>query len=158
MTAVRHDRTHQLRLGSRLGKIGTALRDTPNSAETRNVDNVAGNWVTAEILMQAAVDYATCGRPAFPCQPWSGAYGPHDAKAPLVRNGWKDATCNVGQIHEWWARFPFAMIGSPVALNEICLDIDPRNGGDRWALADAAGILELNGTRMVLSGRYDGGH
>jgi Bifunctional DNA primase/polymerase, N-terminal len=32
------------------------------------------------------------------------------------------------------------------------------NGGDRWDLIDKAGITELLITRMVLSGRYDGGH
>jgi Bifunctional DNA primase/polymerase, N-terminal len=103
------------------------------------------------------------GRPVFPCCPWDGAFlnykgEPIDAKAPLVRNGWKDATTDLDQVSTWWARFQYAMIGSPVAPDELCLDIDPRSGGDRWALVDLAGIAELPITRMVLSGRYDGGH
>jgi hypothetical protein len=108
--------------------------------------------------MQAAVGYATTSRPVFPCQPWDGAYSDHDAKAPLTRNGWKDATCDQLQIRKWWQQFPFAMIGSPVPKDELCFDIDPRHGGDRWALVEAAGIDQMPSTRMVLSGRYDGGH
>jgi hypothetical protein len=130
----------------------------PIQLKPENVDNVAGNWVTAEILMQAAVNHATTVRPVFPCQPWDGAYSKADAKAPLVRNGFRDATTDLDLIQRRWAQFPFAMIGSPVALDEICLDIDPRNGGDRWELVKAAGIEQLPPTRMVLSGRYDGGH
>jgi hypothetical protein len=128
-----------------------------------NVENVAGKWVTHYTLLHAAIYYGRNGRPVFPCGPWDGAYKRRDgtdidAKAPLVRNGWKDATTDVAQIQTWWEQFPYAMIGSPVAPDELCLDIDPRNGGDRWALVDMAGITELPITRMVLSGRYDGGH
>jgi hypothetical protein len=130
----------------------------PIQLKPENVDNVAGNWITAEILMQAAVHYATNGMPVFPCQPWDGAYSKADAKAPLTRNGFHDATTEISVLRIWWQQFPFAMIGSPVPPAELCLDIDPRSGGDRWALVELAGIAELPVTRMVLSGRYDGGH
>lgn len=135
----------------------------PLQLKPENVDNVAGYWVTSERLLRSAIYYGQNNRPVFPCCPWDGAYQRQDgsdidAKAPLVRNGWKDATTDTVQICTWWARFPFAMIGSPVPLDEICLDIDPRSGGDRWRLAELAGIQELPITRMVLSGRYDGGH
>jgi hypothetical protein len=130
----------------------------PIQLKPENIDNAAGNWITAQTLMQAAIDYATNGRPVFPCQPWDGAYNKADAKAPLTRNGFKDATTVIEQIRAWWQRYPFAMIGSPVPKPELCLDIDPRSDGDRWDLIELAGITELPVTRMVLSGRYDGGH
>jgi hypothetical protein len=130
----------------------------PIQLKPENIDNVNGNWITAQTLMQAAIDYATNGRPVFPCQPWDQAYNKADAKAPLTRNGWKDATTDISKLENWWQRFPFAMIGSPVAPTELCLDIDPRSGGDRWALVEMCGISALPITRMVLSGRYDGGH
>src|SRR5215216_3463065 len=111
----------------------------PIQLKPENVDNVAGNWITAELLMQAAVGYAKTGRPVFPCQPWDAAYSKADSKAPLTRSGFHDATTRVDRIQRWWYEFPWAMIGSPVAPDELCLDIDPRNGGDRWALVEAAG-------------------
>jgi hypothetical protein len=135
----------------------------PLQLKPENVDNVAGYWVTSDLLLRSACYYAQNGRPVFPCCPWDGAYKRHDgsdidAKAPLVRNGWKDATTDVEKISTLWQRFPYAMIGSPVPVDDICLDIDPRSGGDRWRLVELAKITELPITRMVLSGRYDGGH
>jgi hypothetical protein len=135
----------------------------PLQLKPENFDNVGGYWVTGDLLLRSAVYYGQNNRPVFPCCPWDGAYKRHDgsdidAKAPLVRNGWKDATTDEFQICNWWTQFPYAMIGSPVPADEIVLDIDPRSGGDRWRLAELAGITELPITRMVLSGRYDGGH
>jgi Bifunctional DNA primase/polymerase, N-terminal len=142
----------------------TATADVhPIQLEPKNAENVAGVWITSNILLHAALYYARGGRPVFPCCPWDGTYLNHkgepiDAKAPLVTHGFKDASTELQQICTWWAQFPYAMIGSPVAPDELCLDVDPRNGGDRWALVEMAGITELPITRMVLSGRYDGGH
>jgi hypothetical protein len=100
-----------------------------------------------------ACRYGTRGMPVFPCNEHAGS----TCKAPYTRNGFKDATTDLDQIIDWWTRWPNAMIGRPVPLDQICLDIDPRNGGDRWALIEMAGV-ELPTTPMVLSGRYDGGH
>ena len=136
----------------------------PIQLNPKNFDNVAGYWVTNDLLQRSALWYASIGRPVFPCCPWDGAFlnykgEPIDAKAPLVRNGWKDATTDTSRISQWWADFPYAMIGSPVPLDQIVLDFDPRNGpGDRWDLVELAGIQELPITPTVLSGRYDGGH
>jgi hypothetical protein len=137
----------------------------PIQLKPENVDNVAGYWVTNDLLLRSACWYATGGRPVFPCCPWDGAFNnykgePIDAKAPLTFHGWKDATTSLPQIEQWWFReYPYAMIGSPVPVDELALDFDPRNGpGDRWSLCELAGITELPTTKMVLSGRYDGGH
>jgi Bifunctional DNA primase/polymerase, N-terminal len=104
-------------------------------------------------MLEWACRYGAHGTPVFPCNEHAGP----TAKAPYTRNGFKDATTDLDQIIDWWTRWPNAMIGRPVPLDQICLDIDPRNGGDRWALIEMAGV-ELPTTPMVLSGRYDGGH
>jgi hypothetical protein len=130
----------------------------PIQLKPENAANVAGYWVTNDLLLRSACWYAQTNRPVLPCQPWNGAYSKADAKAPLTAHGFHDATTDVDLVCQWWTRFPFAMIGSPVPVDELCLDIDPRNEGDRWALVERAGIQELPVTKMVLSGRYDGGH
>lgn len=54
------------------------------------------------------------------------------SKAPLTKNGFKDATKNLDQIKEWWTKTPKAGIGIPTGdiSGIIVLDVDPRNGGD----------------------------
>jgi hypothetical protein len=130
----------------------------PIQLRPENFANVAGYWVTNDLLLRSACWYAISSRPVFPCQPWDGAYSKADAKAPLTPHGFHDATTDVDLVYKLWTRFPFAMIGSPVPTDELVLDIDPRNDGDRWDLVEAAGTTELPITKMVLSGRYDGGH
>jgi hypothetical protein len=135
----------------------------PIQLNPENFDNVAGYWVTNDLLLRSALWYASIGTPVFPCCPWAGAYNNHkgepiDEKAPLTFHGWRDATTERAQIMQMWVDFPYAMIGSPVPADELALDFDPRHGGNRWDLIDMAGIQELPITKMVLSGRYDGGH
>jgi hypothetical protein len=98
-------------------------------------------------LLRAAIEYAKCGRPVFPCCPWDGAAlnykrEPIDAKAPLTDNTWRngkdDATCDLDQIVKAWAKSPWAMIGSPVAVDETCIDVDSRTDG-RHLVAHRAG-------------------
>jgi Bifunctional DNA primase/polymerase, N-terminal len=106
----------------------------PIQLKPENVENVAGKWITNDILLQAAAYYAQAGRPVFPCCPWFGAFNdykgePIKAKAPLVRNGFKDATTDQDQLARWWAQFPFAMLGMPVRADELCIDVDPATVG-----------------------------
>jgi hypothetical protein len=110
----------------------------PIQLKPENVENVAGRWITNDILLQAALYYARNGRPIFPCCPWDGAFlnwkgEPIDGKAPLTRNGFHDASLDESQIRDWWAQYRYAMIGGPVPVDETCLDVDPRNDGDIWA-------------------------
>ena len=54
------------------------------------------------------------------------------------------------------------MIGGPVPIDETCIDVDPRNDGDMWALLDMARLggwerPQLPPTCTVISGRLDGG-
>lgn len=100
--------------------------------------------------LTAALDLASRGWAVLPCK-WEG----EQAKAPLVRNGLKDATTDPEQVERWWIRWPDAMIGGLVPDGLTVLDIDPRNGGSDAALADTFG--HLPDTLSVLSGRNDGG-
>jgi hypothetical protein len=105
-------------------------------------------------LLRAALEYAVAGRPVFPCD-WRP--GDH-AKAPLVPSpGYHLATVDLQQIINWWGKWPWAMIGSPVPVDEVCIDVDPRKDGDIWALIDLVGLKDLPPTRTVISGRHDGG-
>jgi hypothetical protein len=53
-------------------------------------------------------------------------------KHPRTAQGVKDATLDEAVIKNWWKRFPNANIGVACGFESgiICLDIDPRNGGD----------------------------
>jgi hypothetical protein len=111
-------------------------------------------------LYGEALELAAHGYKVFPCR-WQDD-GKFKAKAPLTVNGFKDAVTidpRDGQsavdaehtIHDWWTRWPKAMLGMVVPDKVIILDVDPRNGGDITALG------KLPPTYCVLSGRGDGG-
>ncbi len=53
-------------------------------------------------------------------------------KHPRTSQGVKDATFDKAAIKNWWKRFPNANIGVACGFESgiICLDIDPRNGGN----------------------------
>jgi hypothetical protein len=134
----------------------------PIQLKPENSENVAGRWVTNDLLLRSALWHASTGRPVFPCCPWDGAFTnykdePIDGKAPLTRNGFHAASLDAQQIREWWSQYRFAMIGSPVPVDETCLDIDPRHDGDIWALLDLVNLPHLLTTCAVISGRLDGG-
>src|SRR3982751_1525905 len=66
-------------------------------------------------------DLCTCGDPE--CR--------SPGKHPIMRNGVKDATINLGQIKELLKKYPDANIA--IATGEgsdlLVIDVDPRNGG-----------------------------
>ncbi len=100
--------------------------------------------------MTAALELARAGWCVFPCQP----RGPK-AKSPLTEHGHLDATSDADMNKAWWTTWPEAMIGAPVPLSLLVLDIDPRNGGSFEALEQAAGPIA--DTLTAWSGRGDGG-
>jgi hypothetical protein len=132
----------------------------PIQLKPENAANVAGYWVTNDLLLRSACWYAANGVPVFPCCPWDGAYldykrDPIKAKAPLVTHGFKDATTDFTILRTWWEQYPYAMIGRMVPLDQIGIDVDPWKNGN---LADLEAIVgPLPATQSVLSGRGDGG-
>jgi bifunctional DNA primase/polymerase-like protein len=83
-------------------------------------------------VFEAALDYARCGIPVFPCNPID--------KRPLTANGFKDATRDETQILAWWQQYPNAMVGAPMGpasgIWTIDLDLDPAKKIDGKATLD----------------------
>jgi hypothetical protein len=73
--------------------------------------------------LDQALEYVGRGWPVFPCR-WDG--GPRLRKTPLTRNGFKDAARDSEAVHQWWTRWPRALIGLPTgeASGVVALDID----------------------------------
>jgi hypothetical protein len=67
--------------------------------------------------------------PAFPCL---------DTKAPVCPHGFKDACTATTGLGTLWARYPGELVGVPTGSVSglAVLDIDPRNGGTEWWLAN----------------------
>ena len=65
---------------------------------------------------------------AFPCRP---------DKRPATRHGYKDAALPEAGLATLWARYPGELVGVPTgAISGFdVLDIDPKNGGRDWYLA-----------------------
>ena len=86
----------------------------------------------------AARRFAEAGVPVFPC----GAGG----KRPLPgSSGFHDATTDLGQVADWWGRFPNANVAIPTgrASGVVVVDVDVHgvNGFDAFGRARAAGLL-----------------
>src|SRR6516164_1024238 len=83
-------------------------------------------------VFEAALDYARCGIPIFPCNPID--------KQPLTPHGFKDATRDETQILAWWQQYPNAMVSAPMGpasgLWAIDLDVDPTKKIDGKATLD----------------------
>jgi hypothetical protein len=97
-------------------------------------------------LLDAALDYAACGRAVLACQP--------HGKRPITRYGMCDATIDPVAVRAWWRRWPAANIGLACTRSSgfWALDIDPRNNGHRTleALLHAHGPMPE--TRMASTG------
>jgi hypothetical protein len=83
------------------------------------------------------------GMPIFPCRA--------DTKAPLTTNGFKDATTNPDAVHEWFTRWPAALIGVPTGEKFVVLDVDCVKHIDAAQWYGKA-ILPLTRTHITRSG------
>ena len=79
---------------------------------------------------ETAVEYAEkCRWAVFPCKPWPD-------KAPLVKNGFKDATLDPAQIRTWWRQWPNAAVAiatgqrSKIVIFDVDTKDDAKNGID----------------------------
>lgn len=65
-------------------------------------------------------DLASAGVPVFPCVPGQ--------KRPLTARGFHDATTDLAQITQWWARWPEANLGLPTGAvsGVVVVDVDVR--------------------------------
>jgi len=92
-------------------------------------------------LMIAALKYSSLGWPVLPtfsisrsdgefhCDCHLGKDCPSAGKHPRLIKGVKGATVEESKIRNWWNIWPQANVA--VATGDIvCLDVDPRNGGD----------------------------
>jgi Bifunctional DNA primase/polymerase, N-terminal len=84
-----------------------------------------------------ALGYARAGWPVFPTRPDASQCpdpGRCQCKTPLTPHGFKDATCDPGQIRAWWRRWPDANVGIATgAPGPDVLDIDVDKDGSGYA-------------------------
>ena len=79
------------------------------------------------VLLHAALELSAKSIAVFPCR--STGEG---SKAPLTRNGFRDASTVPDRILHWWKQNPQAAIGVPTGevSGVVVLDIDVRSGKD----------------------------
>ncbi len=97
----------------------------------------------SNILLDAALSYASRGWPVLPCspvhkRPMLAADKDADGKAIKGSGGVRKASTDADQIRGWWKRWPTAMIGLAMGHNGLfALDFDPRTDGatgEVWTL------------------------
>jgi len=93
-------------------------------------------------MLDAAINYASRGWAVFPvhnpnhlghCSCRKGSICRDAGKHPRTKHGVRDATGDEKIIIDWWRRWPEANVGLAMgeASGMVCLDIDPRHGGDK---------------------------
>lgn len=83
-------------------------------------------------LYKAARTLAKEGQPVFPCYSENEMVNgrEHRAKAPMTKNGLRDATTDKAQIKRWWTKRPDAAIGIPTGIMWDVLDVDVKHDAD----------------------------
>lgn len=105
-------------------------------------------------LYHAAQTLIRNGQPVFPCRPLG-----EKAKAPLTKNGLKDATTDLAVVKRWWRNRGDAAIGIPTGIVYDVLDVDVKNEVDgRVHLPYLQRIGLLNGCVKVAKTPSGGWH
>ena len=110
-------------------------------------------------LPQEAERLAELGYPVFPCfDPRTDPSTPGKrGKIPLVQGGVSSATTDLGQVAEWWSRWPTANIGL-ACQNCLVFDLDTNGdkdgSSDLTRIADSLGPLESNMLTSTGSGGF----
>lgn len=95
--------------------------------------------VAGMTLAEAAAAYASTGLAVFPAVP--------DAKRPMTRHGFRDASSDPATVAAWWRRWPNANIGLPTSqpngFDVLDIDVHPSGSGfAALARARRAGLVE----------------
>jgi len=101
-------------------------------------------------MLEMATKYAARGWPVLPLAP--------EAKTPITKHGFKDASTDPDQLREWWHEHPDANIGvaTGAAGGIVVIDIDSEAGAAKWdELQELYGPVE---TLSARSGREHGRH
>lgn len=109
---------------------------------------------TANDLYREAQLLIRSGQPVFPCKSVGDK-----AKAPLTKNGVKDATLDIAQVRAWWKRNRNASIGIPTGIVWDVLDVDVKDNADgRVHLPYLTHLGLLNGCKRVIKTPSGGWH
>lgn len=94
-------------------------------ADTAEPHETPGDVTPEDRLAAAALAYAERGYHVLPVEP--------NAKGPLTRHGYKDASTDTDQIKAWWTRWPDANIGLALSLSGlVAVDIDAYKDDCEW--------------------------
>ena len=95
-------------------------------------------------MCNKALEWASRGRPVFPCGP---------DKRPLTSHGFKDASTEPSEIRQMWSMHPDAMIGMPTGkasgIVVLDFDLDEDKGFNAVPV-----FTELRAAGMVPEGTY----
>lgn len=106
------------------------------ASAARLVNVMAGDQGHDGAVLPAALRLASSGIRVFPCTP--------GGKAPLTRNGFKDATTSASQVARWFSRWPGANLAIATGgAGFDVLDVDCHRAGTGFPALERAAVSAL---------------